>query len=59
MSDTKRGNAIWHIRMAIWHAEAAMAADSESWDYTDVNDCRDARDTNKNLLDILDTDSKE
>lgn len=52
----KRVTAISHLQMAVWHAEQALAADSDSWEYVDVADCRDGRDTFSNLLAAFKTD---
>lgn len=50
----KRVTAVTHLRAAVMHAEAAMAADADTWDSTDVSDARDGRDTLRNLVDTLD-----
>lgn len=52
--DYKRVTAVTHFKAARFHIEAAMAADADTWDGTDISDSRDARDTVLNLIDTLD-----
>lgn len=47
---TPRGEAIKALLQSIVKIEHAMAVDADSWDYTDVGDARDARDTIRNLV---------
>jgi hypothetical protein len=50
----KRVTAVTHLRAARFHIEAAMSADADTWDSTDISDARDGRDTVANLVDTLD-----
>lgn len=47
---TPREEAIKSLLKSIVNIEHAMAVDADSWDYTDIGDARDARDTIRNLI---------
>lgn len=56
---TPREEAINSFLKSIVNIEHAMAVDADSWDYTDISDARDARDTIRNLVHTFEAKSND